>query len=262
MSQVMNRYEGRSVVVTGGAQGLGFAVAQAFLSEGAGVVTLDVEGDTLERALAQFEPRDRVYGVVGDVRRRQDVASLVQTAVDRFGKLDVAVQVAGIAEFGPFLDFPDELWDRIIDVNLRGTLHLIQEAGKVMVAQGHGGAIAVTSSTNAFQPEAGGLAYNTSKSGQVAVMRTAAMELAQHRIRVNALAPGIIETRLAAMVMNDPVQMNVFLDRIPMRRFSPAHEMARPILWMCSDDASYMSGELLVFDGAMSFGLPEPGVPS
>jgi NAD(P)-dependent dehydrogenase (short-subunit alcohol dehydrogenase family) len=255
----MNRFDGKSVVVTGGAQGLGFAVVQAFLAEGASVVTLDVEGDTLEQAVAQFEPRERVHTIVGDVRRRADVAGAVQAAVDRFGKLDVAVQVAGIAEFEPFLEFPDELWDRIIDVNLRGTLHLVQEAGRVMLKQGHGGAIAVTASTNAFQPEAGGLAYNASKSGQVAVMRTAALELSPHGIRVNALAPGIIETRLAAMVMNDPVQTKTFLQRIPMGRFSPPHEMARPILWMCSDDASYLSGELLVFDGAMSFGLPEPG---
>src|SRR6266700_2299330 len=118
------------------------------------------------------------------------------------------------------------------------------------------GAIVVTASTNAFQPEAGGLAYNTSKSGQVAVMHTAALELSRHGIRVNALAPGIINTRLSAFVINHPVQSKVFLDRIPIGRFAEPEEMARPILWMCSEDASYLSGHLMVVDGAMTVGLP------
>ena len=128
-----------------------------------------------------------------------------------------------------------------------------------MVRQGIRGAMAVTASTNAFQPEASGLAYNTSKSGQVAVMHTAALELAPHGIRVNAIAPGIINTRLSAFVINHPVQSKVFLDRIPIGRFAEPEEMARPILWMCSDDASYLSGELMVVDGAMTAGIPEPG---
>ena len=161
----------------------------------------------------------------------------------------------------PLVDFTDEIWDRIIDVNLRGTWYLVQEAARVMVRRGRGGAIAITASTNAFQPEAGGLAYNTSKAGQVAVMRTAALELAEHGIRVNAIAPGIINTRLSAFVIENPVQSKVFLERIPLRRFAEPEEMARPIVWMCSEEASYLTGELLVVDGAMSVGLPEPGGP-
>jgi meso-butanediol dehydrogenase / (S,S)-butanediol dehydrogenase / diacetyl reductase len=201
----------------------------------------------------------RVEAVVGDVSRREDVKRAVDVAIERFGHLDAAAQVAGIADFVPFLEFDDETWNRTLDVNLKGTWYLIQEAARAMVRQGTGGAIAITASTNAFQPEVGGLAYNTSKSGQVAVMRTAAMELAPHGIRVNAIAPGIIKTRLSAFVIDHPVQSEVFLGRIPLGRFAEPEEMARPILWMCSDDASYLSGELLVVDGAMTAGLPEPG---
>jgi 3-oxoacyl-[acyl-carrier protein] reductase len=125
-----------------------------------------------------------------------------------------------------------------------------------MMSAGTRGAIVVTASTNAFQPEAGGLAYNTSKSGQVAVMHTAALELSSHGIRVNAIAPGIIKTRLSAFVINHPVQSKVMLDRIPIGRFADPEEMARPILWMCSDDAAYLTGHLMVVDGGAVGGPP------
>lgn len=254
------RFAGRAAVVTGAAQGIGRAVAEGFAAEGANIVMLDLEPDPLHASAEEVRRHGvGVETVVGDVSCREDVRRAVELAVERFGRLDAAAQVAGIAEFVPFLEFDDDLWDRILDVNLRGTWHLVQEAGRAMVAHGSGGAIAVTASTNAFQPEAGGLAYNTSKAGQVAVMQTAAIELATHGIRVNAIAPGIINTRLSAFVIDDPVQSNLVRARIPLGRFAEPEEMARPILWMCSDDASYLTGELMVVDGAMSVGLPEPG---
>jgi len=254
------RFKDKGVLVTGAAQGIGRAVARAFAAEGAGVVMLDIDADVLgETAKAIRDSGGVVEAVVGDVSGREDIRKAVELAVAHYGHLDVAVQVAGIADFIPFLEVTDASWDRILNVNLRGTWYLVQEAARAMVRQGVRGAIAITASTNAFQPEAGGLCYNTSKSGQVAVMHTAALELTRHGIRVNALAPGIINTRLSAFVINDPESRKVMLDRIPIGRFAEPEEMARPILWMCSDDASYLSGELLVVDGAMTAGIPEPG---
>ncbi len=189
------RFEGKGVVVTGAAQGIGRATAKAFAAEGAGVVILDVEGDVLAETAGAIEKSGgKVAAVVGDVSRREDVKAAVDLAVERFGHLDAAVQVAGIADFVPFLEFTDGSWDRILDVNLRGAWYLAQEAARVMIRDGINGAIVLTASTNAFQPEAGGLAYNTSKAGIVAVMQTAALELSRAGIRVNAIAPGIINT--------------------------------------------------------------------
>ena len=260
MTEPSKRFEGKGVVVTGAAQGIGRAVAKAFAAEGAGVVVLDNEADVLSSTVEAIRGAGGVVEpIVGDVSRRGDVRKAVELAIAHYGHLDAAVQVAGIADFLPLLEVTDESWDRILGVNLRGTWYLVQEAGRAMVAGGTRGAIVVTSSTNAFQPEAGGLCYNTSKSGQVAVMHTAALELSRHGIRVNAIAPGIINTRLSWFVINDPVQSKVFLDRIPLGRFAEPEDMARPILWMCSDDASYLSGHLMVVDGAMTSGLPEPG---
>jgi 3-oxoacyl-[acyl-carrier protein] reductase len=254
------RFEGKGVVVTGAAQGIGRATAKAFTAEGAGVVVLDNEGDVLAETAGEIKRSGaKIEAVVGDVSKRDDVKAAVDLAVRSFGRLDAAVQVAGIADFVPFLEFTDGSWDRILNVNMRGAWYLAQEAARVMVRDGVKGAIVLTASTNAFQPEAGGLAYNTSKAGIVAVMQTAALELSRVGIRVNAIAPGIINTRLSAFVINHPVQSKVFLDRIPIGRFAEPEEMARPILWMCSDDASYLSGHLMIVDGAMTAGLPEPG---
>jgi NAD(P)-dependent dehydrogenase (short-subunit alcohol dehydrogenase family) len=254
------RFDDKGVLVTGAAQGIGRAVARAFAAEGAGVVMFDIDADVLgETAKTIRDSGGVVEAVTGDVSSREDIRKAVELAVAHYGHLDVAVQVAGIADFIPFLEVTDASWDRILNVNLRGTWYLVQEAARAMVRLGVRGAIAITASTNAFQPEAGGLCYNTSKSGQVAVMHTAALELTRHGIRVNALAPGIINTRLSAFVINDPESRKVMLDRIPIGRFAEPEEMARPILWMCSDDASYLSGELLVVDGAMTAGIPEPG---
>ncbi|HEX9504469.1 MAG TPA: SDR family NAD(P)-dependent oxidoreductase, partial [Acidimicrobiia bacterium] len=203
MSGGGQRFEGKGVVVTGAAQGIGRAVAKAFAAEGAGVVLVDNEADVLAKTVESIRATGgRVESVAGDVSRRADVKSAVDLAVERFGHVDAAVQVAGIADFMPFLEFTDASWDRILNVNLRGAWYLAQEAARVMVRDGIKGAIVLTASTNAFQPEAGGLAYNTSKAGEVAVMQTAALELSRVGIRVNAIAPGIINTRLSAFVIN------------------------------------------------------------
>ena len=248
MSESRQRFAGKGVVVTGAAQGIGRAVASGFAAEGAGVVLLDNDAEVLARTAETIRASGAaVEAVPGDVSRREDVRRAVELAVERFGHLDVAVQVAGIADFVPFLEVTDESWDRILGVNLRGTWYLLQEAGRAMVRQGIRGAMAVTASTNAFQPEASGLAYNTSKSGQVAVMHTAALELAPHGIRVNAVAPGIIDSPLHTPESHE------FLKKLqPAGRLGTIEEIADAVIYLAG--AGFTNGIVLPVDGGATAG--------
>ncbi len=254
------RFEGKGVVVTGAGRGIGRATAECFAEEGAGVVLFGWHADVLEEVRQCIEDKGgRAVVFEGDVSKREANQGAVKACVDAFGRHDIMVANAGIADFVPFLEGTDESWNQQIGIDLKGTWLSVQESAREMVREGHGGSIVIVSSTNAYQPEQEGVFYNTSKSGQVAIMHTAAMELAKYGIRVNGIAPGIINTRLSWFVINDPVQSKVFLDRTPMGRFAEAVEIAKPILYLCSDDASFVAGSFFVIDGAYSVGLPVPG---
>jgi NAD(P)-dependent dehydrogenase (short-subunit alcohol dehydrogenase family) len=256
----VKRFEGAGVVVTGAGRGIGRATAECFAEEGAGVVLFGWHRDVLEETASGItENGGRAIVHVGDVSSREAVQGAVKVCVETFGRHDVMIANAGIADFVPFLEGSDAAWEQQIGIDLKGTWLSVQESAQEMVREGRGGSIVIVSSTNAFQPEQDGLFYNTSKSGQVAVMHTAAMELARHGIRVNAVAPGIIKTRLTEFVSQDPVQSQALLDRSPMGRFAEPVEIARPILFLCSNDASFVAGALFVIDGAYSVGMPVPG---
>jgi NAD(P)-dependent dehydrogenase (short-subunit alcohol dehydrogenase family) len=252
-----NRFEGMGVVVTGAGRGIGRATAEAFAAEGAGVVLFGWHRPVLDEvALSIRSAGGRCEIFEGDVSTRTANQAAVQACVDAFGRHDIMVANAAIADFAPFVEITDEAWDRHIGVDLRGTWLSLQESARQIVKEGHPGAMVVVSSTNAFQPQRTGTGYNTAKSGQVAVMKTAAMELAQYGIRVNGVAPGIINTRLAELVVTNSTLSKIYLDRTPVGRFADPTEIARPILFLCSDDASFMCGELIVVDGGYSVGLP------
>jgi 3-oxoacyl-[acyl-carrier protein] reductase len=251
----MSRFSGHGVVVTGAAQGIGRAVAERFLAEGASVVIQDLDGDLAERAAQELAQSGPVRAVGGDVALREDVHAAVAACVEAFGRLDVMVPHAGIADVKPLLETDADTWQRVLDVNLTGVFLCLQEAGRVM-AQGSGGAIVVTASTNSFWVEQNMSPYNASKGGVVALVRTAALDLAAHGIRVNAVAPGVIRTRISEWVIDDPVLGPEYLRKIPLKRFGMPSDVADVVAFLASADSSYITGQTLILDGGLTLGQP------
>ena len=263
----MSRFEGKTVLVTGGAQGIARATAEAFAAEGANLVLFDIEAETLGRTARELADKGwPVEGVAGDVSRREDVRGAVDRAVERFGRLDVLFAAAAVTEIRPLLEITDEVWDRIMAVNLRGVFLATQESARAMARTG-GGAIVVIASTNAFFVEQDTVPYSTTKGGIVTFVRNAALDLAPHNVRINAINPGIIYTRLSAALIDDPVAGPEYLKRIPLARYGQPEDIARVALFLASDDAGYMTGEDVTADGGATLGvvlgiedlgLPEP----
>ena len=250
----MRRFEGKAALVTGAAQGIGRAVVESLLEEGARVVAADVEKDALQATADELAAGDCLRAVTGDISRRDDVHRMVTECVEAFGRLDVLVANAAVTDAQPLLAITDSRWQRVLDVNVTGTFLCLQEAARAMGPQG-GGAIVVTASTNAFWVESHLGAYNTSKGGVIALVRSAAIDLAPLGIRVNAVEPGVVRTRFASFVVDDPVESAWYLKKIPLNRFAEPVDVAKAILFLASSDAAYITGQALILDGGLTLGL-------
>ena len=248
---------GQAAIVTGGARGIGRAIATRFARDGADVLIADLDETTGEATAAELAAA--VAGSVGFVRAdcadRHDIERVVDQAVEAFGRLDIFMANAGISGVSPFLEITDELWDRILATNLRGAFIGVQTAARAMQGAG-GGRIVVTASTNSFWMETDLTAYNASKAGVLAMVRTAAMELAPHGITVNAVAPGLIATDLTRGVTDDPENARAYLGQIPMGRFGTPDDVAGAVAFLVSPDAAWITGHLLIVDGGQTLGTP------
>jgi 3-oxoacyl-[acyl-carrier protein] reductase len=247
-------------IVTGSAQGIGRGIAERFLAAGAAVLLADVETEPLERTASELASQGRCEAVGIDISRRDEVRAAVNTCLERFGRLDVLSANAGIAGSTPFMEIEDGEWRRMLDVNLTGTFQCMQEAARPMIEAG-GGSIVLTTSTNAFWVESNTAAYSATKGGLLTLMRTAALDLAPYGIRVNAVAPGIVKTRLSQFLTEDPVEGPTYLARVPLRRFAQPADIAEAVLFLASDAAAYVTGEQIVVDGGVSIGVPIEAMP-
>lgn len=252
----MGRLDGRVAIITGGAGGIGAATGRLFCEEGARVVLVDRDTEAMASACADIRshvPGAQVNDVIADVALEDSAAKIVAEAKRVFGRIDVLVNNAGIRSYEPLAEAKRETWEKILAVNLLSYADLAREALPSLRASGRGSIVNV-SSTHAFNPRAGMGQYDVTKAGIVSMTRTLAFEEAPHGVRVNAVCPGATFTpfhkkRFAAAGRTQEEIDREAATTCLMRRWAAPREIAYPILWLASDEASYVTGAAFMADG-------------
>ena len=252
--------EGKVVLVTGGTSGIGRETALLFTKAGAKVVIAgrrELEGDETV-GLIRAAGGDGLF-VKTDVSKGSEVAALVQKAVEKFGCLDIAFNNAGIeGAWVPIIRQSEEDWDRTININLKGVWLCLKYEIRQMLKQGGGGAIVNMASVTGLIGSVGAGAYSASKHGVIGLTKTAALENAKSGIRVNAVCPGVIETPMSERLFGAPAIHKSVVGLHPVGRLGKPAEIAEAVVWMCSDRASFMTGQSLVLDGGFLAGPNSP----
>jgi NAD(P)-dependent dehydrogenase (short-subunit alcohol dehydrogenase family) len=248
-------FAGRTALVIGGTTGIGRATAIAFAEAGANVFVVGLgsaEGRDVE-AEVRHKGVEAMF-VEADVTRESEVQAVVSHAAERFGRIHAAVNNAGVeGRYGPVHELQESEFDRLIGVNLKGIWLGLKYEIPHMLAHG-GGAIVNTASSAGVTAIANVAVYTASKHGVVGLTKATALELAKSNIRVNAVAPGPVNTGLLQRMVGGHVDLSVIADAVPMGRISEPEETAQAILWLCSDAASYITGHTLVVDGGLTVG--------
>ncbi len=237
--------EGKACLITGGASGIGRAAVLAFAAAGANVLTADIQNCS--------SPELPFFAM--DVRRPEQIRAAVAKAVALYGRLDCAVNCAGIGGVRACTaDYPDEVWDQVLAVNLTGVFHCMKEELAVMLPQGSG-AIVNVASVAGVTGFARHSAYSASKHGVVGITKVAALEYARKGIRVNAVCPGFTRTPMVEEMLQERPGLEQRLEaRIPVGRFGTPEEIASSILYLCSDAASFITGHAMLLDGGLTAG--------
>ena len=254
-----DRFAGKVAVVTGAASGIGLAITQRLLAEGAKVVGCDL------RAIETLSLGVDFVGITGDVTQEPTAEQLVATAVERFGGVHAAFNVAGGSRAGYIVDLAETDWDFTVDLCLKSVFLGMKHQARQMMRQGTGaasgsgsGSIVNIASLNAHVPMHAGSAYVAAKAGVEMLSRNGALEFAEFGIRVNAILPGLVQTPLTRRHFDNPDALAAFVERIPMGRPAQPEEIASPALYLASDDASYVNGASLLVDGAWAVsGYPD-----
>jgi 3-oxoacyl-[acyl-carrier protein] reductase len=246
----MNRYHGRVVAITGGAQGLGLAMATRFAAEGAVVALADVNGQTLTDAVETITHDAKLRTDVVDVTDSAQVDAWIAAVVEDFGRLDVLVNNAGIIRDNRVEDITDDDWHAVLDVSLTGSFHCARAAFGPMKRQGYGRIVSFSSMS--WRGNFGQSNYVAAKAGIVGLTRTLALEGARHGITANAIAPGLIETPMLAS-MNGPAR-DKLTGKIPMRHTGRPEDIAEAAAFLAGEAAGYITGVVLDVDGGISIG--------
>lgn len=253
------RLQDKVAVVTGGAQGMGRAIALRYAEEGARVVIADLQQDPAQKVVNEIETAGgKAVAVAVDVRAEDQCRAMVDTAVERFGGLDILVNNAGVGKIIPFLDTTEKDWNFMFDVNCKGLLWCSQAAARVMIEQGRGGKIVNMASQAGRRGEALVLAYCASKACVISMTQSIALALAPHRINVNAIAPGIVDTpfweevdkqfaKLLDMPVGEPKRR--FSEAIPLGRIEQPRDVTGAAVFLASSDSDYVTQQCLNVDG-------------
>lgn len=259
------RLDNKVAIITGGAQGIGYAIARRYLEEGAKVVLADVDDAKGPKAAEELSELGACLYVHCDVGERLDIHNLIAATLDAYGDIDILVNNAGIVVGADFLDLCEEDFDKVLRVNLKGAFLAGQAVAKYMVkkvADGkEPGAIINMSSVNAVFAIANQVPYSISKGGLNQLTKVMALSLAEHGIRVNGIGPGSIMTEMLASVNSDKAARDRVLSRTPMGRVGEPSEIASIAVFLASGDASYMTGQTLYADGGrlpLNYTVPVP----
>jgi meso-butanediol dehydrogenase/(S,S)-butanediol dehydrogenase/diacetyl reductase len=252
------RFEDRVVLVTGAASGIGAAAARRFAAEGARLVLGDVNASGVADLAKQLDPSGRRAAArEADVSDRAAVEALTDEAVERFGRLDVVFNNAGIGAFGKTPDIDPEAWHRVFAVDVHSVFYGCRAAIPHLRAVG-GGTIVNTASISGLAGDYGLSAYNAAKGAVVNYTRAAAIEHARENIRINAVCPGPVQTPLAQSLIDHPRVAPEYRKLVPMGRAGRAEEVAAAVAFLASDDASYITGAMLVVDGGLTAATGQP----
>ncbi len=251
--------QGKTAIVTGGRRGIGKAIAVAFAAAGADVAVCDiaVEDGLLEQTAQELnEAGSRAIVLHADISRRDQVETMAGRVLEAYGKIDILANCAGVWIPGETLiECSEENWDKVVDTNLKGTYLCCQAVGKAMIMRKSGSIINISSQVG-LTPGAGAGAYPISKAGIIMLTRQIALELAPYGIRANAIAPGIVKTDFNAAFWKDPKMERQTSGMVPLGRLAEPEDVAHSALFLASDDASYVTGEVICVNGGWQPSAP------
>ena len=245
------RLDGKAAVITGAGQGLGRGYALEFAKQGADIVVNDVNIDSANSVVKEVEEIGRkAIAVKAAVNSKEEAQKLIDTAIKTFGKVDILVNNAGITRTAMLHKMTQQEWDQVISVNLTGVFNCLQAVASHMIERKYGKIVNVTSVAG-IRGTMGQINYGAAKAGVIGITKSAARELARYGINVNAVAPGVIETAMTEVIRSTPKFKDKFMSEIPLGRFGQPEDVAKVAAFLASDDANYVTGQVISVDGGI-----------